>query len=215
MGKIDVSNFVPETLGGSHDNYYNRIVDWIHSSKFRSLVRQTKPKRIMEIGVYQCDGTKMMINEARKAGVKEIEYYGFDLFDEPPKDEYPASKNVWDSKVVWDIEKVDEFLSSLGIKYRLFKGDTKETLPKAIPNLPKMDFIYIDGGHSYETAKSDWENCEKLMHDRTVVVFDDYEFCDGVTKLVSEIGRSYDVKAFVRLPLPNNKIKCAVVRRLN
>jgi predicted O-methyltransferase YrrM len=37
-----------------------------------------------------------------------------------------------------------------------------------------MDFIFIDGGHSFETIQSDWDNVKHRMHDETVVVFDDY-----------------------------------------
>ncbi len=61
-----------------------------------------------------------------------------------------------------------------------------------------LDFVYIDGGHSYETVNSDWENVQKIMHPKTIVVFDDYKSIEGVTRVVSEISESelYDVSFY-------------------
>jgi predicted O-methyltransferase YrrM len=65
-----------------------------------------------------------------------------------------------------------------------------------ITELPVMDLIFIDGGHSYGTVKSDWNCCKQLMHHDTVVVFDDYVNPDavkhegyGVNAVVDEIDR--------------------------
>ena len=49
-----------------------------------------------------------------------------------------------------------------------------KTLPEVSKNLPQMDFIYIDGGHSLETIKNDWDYTKNLMHKGTIVLFDDY-----------------------------------------
>ena len=76
----------------------------------------------------------------------------------------------------------------------LFKGDSVETLPKEVKTLPKMDLIFIDGGHSYATAKSDWENSRFLMHNETAVFFHNYDF-SGVKRVIDNISREeYQVK---------------------
>lgn len=49
------------------------------------------------------------------------------------------------------------------------KGTSQDVLPKLNDN---FDFAYIDGDHSYEATKSDWENC--LKKNPSVVLFDDY-----------------------------------------
>ena len=53
--------------------------------------------------------------------------------------------------------------------FKLHKGDTKETLKKC-KSASKVDFAFIDGGHSYETVKSDYENLKKVP----ILVFDDF-----------------------------------------
>lgn len=121
-----------------------------------------------------------MISAARKAGVKRIKYFGFDFFEKSP--DSPTSLN-----------EIAELFTKFNVEYYLFNGDTRETLPREVQNLPKMDFIYIDGGHSYETCKSDWENAKRLMHDETVVVFDDIRY-DGVSRVVDEIGNEFIIE---------------------
>jgi hypothetical protein len=38
----------------------------------------------------------------------------------------------------------------------------------------RADFIFIDGGHSFETISSDWKYTEELMGPGSVAIFDDY-----------------------------------------
>ena len=59
-------------------------------------------------------------------------------------------------------------------KIHLLKGDTKKTLPKFIRQKKKVDFIFIDGGHSVNTIKSDWNAIKKIISKRSLVIFDDY-----------------------------------------
>jgi predicted O-methyltransferase YrrM len=62
-------------------------------------------------------------------------------------------------------------------RHTLILGDSKKTVPEYAANSTnKFDFIFIDGGHDYLTAKSDVENCFKLAHENTIVVLDDTIF---------------------------------------
>ena len=53
----------------------------------------------------------------------------------------------------------------------------------------KIDLVLIDGGHDYETKKSDTENALKLIGDQGVILWDNYDDvgCPYVTKYLSEL----------------------------
>lgn len=193
-----IKKLLLQTLGGPPDNYFNQVCRRMKFLMFRARVRQAKPRRIMEIGLLRGERAEEMIRVARESGVRGIEYYGFDIFDDTFIGE--NEKGWAGEKVhVFSMEEADSFLSRPGVKHSLFKGDTRKTLPAAVPKLPKMDFIYIDGGHDYEVVKSDWENVRKLMHDKTVVVFDDYHL-PGIRKTVNEMGAGYKVNNIPFIP---------------
>lgn len=60
-------------------------------------------------------------------------------------------------------------------RHTLILGDSTVTVPRFIEENPstKFDLIFIDGGHSFEIAMADLENCKKLAHENTIVVVDD------------------------------------------
>jgi predicted O-methyltransferase YrrM len=99
-----------------------------------------------------------------------VGYYGFDLFEGDR------------------MAQVRRKLVDTGCRFDLFKGDTVVTLSKHVKALKKMDLIFIDGGHSYETVRSDWAQSKLLMHSETAVFFHNYDF-SGVKRLVDSISR--------------------------
>ena len=145
-------------------------MSWYGSHVFlNEYITQHRCKRIMEIGVYNADNAVSMIKTAARNQLpKEIEYYGFDFFHS------------------YSVERIAEKLDKLNCKYKLYQGDTMETVPEAAKTLPKMDLIFIDGGKSYREAWSDWENASKLMHRDTTVFVHNVGF-SGVGRMVENI----------------------------
>ena len=66
-------------------------------------------------------------------------------------------------------------------RHRLIIGDSRITLPIYLKNNKdtKFDIIFIDGGHDYNIAKTDMENCFHLAHKDTIVILDDTMFTKG------------------------------------
>jgi len=66
-------------------------------------------------------------------------------------------------------------------RHTLILGDSRVTVPNYIKanGDQKFDVIFIDGGHDYQIANSDVENCMKLAHKDTVVLLDDTVYTDG------------------------------------
>ena len=141
------------------------------------FIRVNRCRRILEIGVYDGDNAVDMIKAASEVSPRnEVEYYGFDYFSN------------------YSVAQISNKLKQTGCKYRLFEGDTVETLPQAIEDLPLMDLVFIDGGKSYDEAQSDWENSRRLLHEGSAVYVHNYEFY-GVRRMVEGVSRSeYEVQ---------------------
>jgi predicted O-methyltransferase YrrM len=153
-------------------------------------VRELKPRRIVEVGVWRGLTASRLIEEALKAQ-GEVDYWGFDLFAEGMTLDVLARESA-----IQPLSR-DEVLTRVarpGATIHLVEGDTKITLAQT--DLPPADLVFIDGGHSYETVASDWSNIQRILHPNSVVYFDDYtnevgeQRGYGVRRLVDSIDRS-------------------------
>lgn len=63
-------------------------------------------------------------------------------------------------------------------RHKLILGDSRETVPRFISENKdvKFDVIFIDGGHEYDIATKDIQNCFHLAHKDTLVILDDTMF---------------------------------------
>lgn len=173
-------------------------------SRYNNLfkeIQKRKPMTIMEIGVYDGQHAYEMIKFAQRF-VGSVRYFGFDLFEditpEIIKEENSKSK-------IFKQRDIENKLDKTGQFYKLYKGFTKDTLPKFIKYAKEhklnIDFIFIDGGHSIETIKNDWFYVQKLMHKETVVLFDDYYFDNNtlgcaalIDTLINNPDSAYEVE---------------------
>ena len=183
-GPVNVFNAVMDGRAihfkGMKKNRYSQLIE---------LVAQRKPDTIVEIGTWNGHRAIEMCR------INDSYYYGFDLFEDATEETDRKEKNV---KPHFSLAEVDELLTREGIRHELFKGDTKETFRQWVEGQEPVDFIFIDGGHSVETIRSDLENALRISDGSTVIVLDDwYEGIDtsevGCNRVLEEMGLEYEV----------------------
>ncbi len=169
----------------------NKFGIWHRPTRYDQIfqaIAQLQATRIMEIGTWNGKRAVQMIEQAKKFHSPEtIEYFGFDLFE--TMDAAQFADEI--SKQPPTIGQVRERLSATGARVNLYKGDTTKTLPEMVRTFPPMDVVFIDGGHSYNTILSDWQNAANVMGPRTRVIFDDYWLNrkDGAAPIVDAINK--------------------------
>ncbi len=184
-----------------------------YGDNFLSLVEEYKPKNVLEIGVF-CGVTSRNICELLKTNFgSDFRYYGLDLFGssktssvdeiEPKFLENQKFSNPLKTIYYNFIKKenlnskisVQNFLKKFSQNIELIEGDTRVTLEK-IP-LSEIDFVFLDGGHSYDTVLSDLQKLYDNMKNNSKIVCDDFA---GITKIES-------VEKAIKDFANNNKIK--------
>jgi hypothetical protein len=153
---------------------YQTLTARIRPKRYRNLFRaihERKCRCIVEVGTWNGVHARQMIQTAAiHHPVETITYLGFDLF-EGLTDELLKTEL---SKRPPAFEEVEGLLMATGAKIRLFRGNTRVTMPNAIDALRDGDLFFIDGGHSIETIRSDWSAIERALRPGATVIFDDY-----------------------------------------
>lgn len=148
----------------------------------KEIIGNSKPANIGEIGTHRGSTAKQLINTYSPL-VENFTYTGYDVFDyavnnvEFNKSERNGKNGAQYDKVFNSLERIKR-KSKHNIEIILHKGFTTETLTS--PQI--FDFVYIDGGHSYDTVKHDYS----MVKDSKLIVFDDFKIA-GVNKFVKEL----------------------------
>jgi hypothetical protein len=147
----------------------------MEKNRYKNLVleiNKCKPITILDIGTHDGKHAKHMIQAAAKFQPAVI-YYGFDLWEQIQPEQKRHESSETSGKKTASMQTAIDILSETGTEFYLIQGNTRQTLSVFEPKLP-IDFVFIDGGHSLETVRSDWNNIKRLMHRGTIVLFDDY-----------------------------------------
>jgi len=62
--------------------------------------------------------------------------------------------------------------------------------------MSKIDYVFLDGGHDYQTVKNDLNNCSEVIDNNGTVLCDDYNlsYAPGVKKAIDEYVESKNYK---------------------
>ena len=164
------------------------------------IISEKKPKHFLEVGVF-CGVTSRNICELlNNIHDGDFSFTGFDLFGEKIKHdinevepEYVKSQkfsnplkhiyyNLLLNENLNSIESIKKFLKKFEKNISLVKGDSNKTLEQT--DLSKIDFAFIDGGHSYETTYSDLSVLYSSMKKKSkTIVCDDYIDASYITEV--------------------------------
>ena len=180
---------------------------------FLNIVNEHKPKVFLEVGVF-CGVTARNVCELLKEIHKnEFRYVGIDLFGEKAlQDEVTPNylnkqkfsnpfKNLFYNfllrKNLNSYESVQNFLKNFSKNVTLIKGNSNIILRNL--DLKDIDFVFLDGGHSFETVFDDLNSIYKKISSNksAVILCDDYEdatYITGVKKAVDKFVETNKLK---------------------
>ena len=151
------------------------------------VIKFNKPETIVEVGTYTGERALQLIQWALKYK-PYVKYYGFDLFEDATSETDEAEFNGKKShpiasEVALRLQTAKN--EGLNFDFELHKGNTRDTLYNEGP-WRAADLAFIDGGHSVETIKSDYEALKACK----CLVFDDYYTPDkqGVGPDTKKVG---------------------------
>ena len=124
-----------------------------------------------------------------------IDLFGEDILKNNDKEFTPISKKIsnpfkWIYFNIFKNEPNSKCVELLLNKFKnsvvIYKGYSKEILPKL--SLEQIDFVFLDGGHSYGTVKEDLDILRERLKKKSIIVCDDYDIAHyGVKRAVDEI----------------------------
>ena len=165
-------------------------------------IEKYKPKNFLEVGVFQGVTSRNICEKLNLINDGNFLFHGIDIFEDTNssidnkemtikhnKLSNPLKHLIFNiilKKDLFSIESVYEFLNKFKDNIHLHKGFSDTQLPKV--DLSKIDMIFLDGGHSYETVSSDLSLILKEIKKGKVIICDDYDQTSyGVKKVVDEL----------------------------
>ena len=169
----------------------------------------SKPKNFLEIGIFQGVTARNICELLYKIHKDDFRYIGVDIFefDEAKKNRVVPDINFKNPlkqfyyryikrEHPYSLESVQTLLKKFKKNIEIFKGDSKNILPKI--DLSEINYVFLDGDHSYEAVINDLNNCKIIVENNGVILCDDYDlsYAPGVKKAIDEFvtKEQYDIK---------------------
>ena len=182
-----------------------------HGEIFLNEILNKKPKTFLEIGVFHGVTARNICELLSQIHKEDFKYIGLDLFEEseenlseiiPSTDFKNPFKKIYFKYIKrqdpYSIEAVKDLLKKFEKNVHLIKGNSNKVLKKI--DMKKIDFVFIDGGHEYNTVINDLNNCKEVIDLNGTVLCDDYNLgsAPGVKKAIDEF-------------INENNFKCEII----
>jgi len=182
-----------------------------HGETFLKEVLNKKPKSFLEIGVFHGVTARNVCELLYQIHGNDFKYVGLDLFEKSDENKFeviPSTnfknpfKKFYHQYIMrqdpYSIEGVSNLLKKFKNQVHLIKGNSNQVLKKM--DMSKIDFVFLDGGHQYNTVVNDLNSCMDVLKFNGSILCDDYNLgsAPGVKKAIDE---------FVK----NNSFKCEII----
>ena len=171
-------------------------------------IKQAKPKNFLEIGVFHGVTSRNICEMLYLLHGNDFKFTGIDLFSHEvvSKDEYiPQTKFSNPLKTIYynyiirldpySHQSVLKLLKKFEKNINIIKGNSNMIL-KEIPS--KFDYVFLDGGHKYETVKNDLKNLIQVINNGGIILCDDYNlsYAPGVKKAIDDyvLEKNFNLK---------------------
>ena len=170
-----------------------------HGDFLLSEVRKEQPKIFLEIGVFHGVTARNVCELLYQTHKNDFKYIGLDLFveNEENKNEVIPNntfnnplKKIYFKYIKkqnpYSLEAVRDLLKKFEKNVHLIQGNSNKVLNKM--DMSKIDYVFLDGGHEYNTVKNDLDNCIEVIKKGGTVLCDDYNLgsAPGVKEAIDE-----------------------------
>jgi len=169
-------------------------------SFFLKEILKKKPITFLEIGVFHGVTARNVCELLFKIHQDNFKYIGLDLFEESDENKNEVIPNTTFSsnpikqfyyKFIkrqnpYSLEAVEDLLGKFKDNIHLIKGNSNKLLKKI--DMSKIDYVFLDGGHEYNTVLNDLNCCYEVIRNNGTVLCDDYDLkqAPGVKKAIDE-----------------------------
>ena len=179
---------------------------------FLNLIKEKKPKTFLEVGVFHGVTARNVCELLQEIHNGDFKYIGLDLFEKSDENKSEIIPSVDFSNPLkkfyfkfikrqnpYSVEAVENLLIKFKNNVHLIKGNSNKIMKKI--EMTKIDYVFLDGGHDYETVKNDLNNCVQVLNNSGTILCDDYNltYAPGVKRAIDE---------FVK----QNNFKCEILR---
>ena len=170
-----------------------------HGDFLLSEVRKEQPKIFLEIGVFHGVTARNICELLYQTHKNDFKYIGLDLFveNEENKNEVIPNntfnnplKRIYFKYIKkqnpYSLEAVRDLLKKFEKNVHLIQGNSNNVLKKI--DMGKIDYVFLDGGHEYNTVKNDLDNCIDVIKKGGTVLCDDYNLgsAPGVKRAIDD-----------------------------
>jgi len=159
-----------------------------------------KPKNFLEIGVFHGVTSRNVCELLYLIHGNDFTFTGIDLFELDTKklDTEIAPKTKFSNPFKniyyryfskfdpYSYESVQSLLQKFKKNINIIKGNSNDILKEI--NTNKFDYVFLDGGHKYETVINDLECLKNIINNNGTILCDDYNlsYAPGVKKAINE-----------------------------